>query len=90
MDTLFLGLLVVGTLGVTYVLIVHVALAAGTKYPANVRAPAFGAALGTLACGIVQGLQLFGMMGSGTTYEIALSISLIATVVSMWILAVRL
>jgi hypothetical protein len=90
MDTVFLALLVVGTLALFYLLIVHVALAAGTKYPANVKAPAIAAAVGILACGIVQGLQLFGVMGTGTAYQAALSISLLATVAAMWILAIRL
>lgn len=90
MDTVLLALLVLGTLGLFYVLIVHVALAAGTKYPANVKLPAFAAAVGILACGIVQALQLFGILGSGTGYQIALSLSLLATVAAMWVLAVRL
>jgi hypothetical protein len=90
MDSLFLGLLVIGTLGISYVLIVNVALAAGTKYPANVKFPAFAAAIGILACGIVQGLQLFGILGAGTVYEAALAVSLLATVAAMWLLAVRL
>jgi hypothetical protein len=90
MDSLFLGLLVIGTLGLFYVLIVQVAMPAGEKYPANVRPPAVVAAVGILACGIVEGLELFGMLGTGTTYEIALSVSLIVTLVAMWVLAVRL
>jgi hypothetical protein len=90
MDTLFLFLLVLGTLGLFYLLIVQVALAAGTKYPENVRTPAIVAAVGILACGIVEALQLFGVIGTGTPYQIALSISLVATVVAMWVLAVRL
>lgn len=90
MDSLFLGLLVIGTLGLFYVLIVHVALAAGKKYPENVRLPAIGAAIGILACGIVQGLQLFGILSMGTAYETALAISLLATVAAMWVLAIRL
>ena len=90
MDSLFLGLLVIGTLGLFYVLIVHVALAAGKKYPENVRLPAIFAAIGILACGIVQGLQLFGILGPGTPYQAALAISLLATVAAMWVLAIRL
>ena len=90
MVTAFLILLVIGTLAVFYVLIVHVALAAGTKYPANVKAPAIAAAMGILSCGIVQGLQLFGVMDTGTGYQTLLSISLAATVAAMWILAIRL
>jgi hypothetical protein len=90
MGTAFLVLLVVGTLAVFYVLIVHVALAAGTKYPANVKVPAIAAALGILACGIVQGLQLFGVLDTGNGYQTALAISLAATVAAMWILAIRL
>jgi hypothetical protein len=90
MDTVFLALLVVGTLTVCYVLIVHVALAAGEKYPANVKVPAIAAAVGILACGIVQALQLFGLLGTGTAYQTALSISLVATIIAVWVLAVRL
>ena len=90
MDSLFLGVLVIGTLGLFYVFIVHVALAAGKKYPENVRLPAIVAAIGILACGIVQALQLFGILGAGTAYQAALSISLLATVAAMWVLAVRL
>ncbi len=90
MDTLFLVILVLGTLGLFYLLIVHVALEAGTKYAENVRTPAIGAAVGILACGIVEALQLFGLLGTGTPYQIALSISLVVTVAAMWVLAVRL
>ena len=90
MDSLFMVLLVIGTLGLSYVLIVHVALAAGKKYSENVRVPAIATAVGVLACGIVQGLQLFGILGAGTAYQAALSISLLATVAAMWVLAIRL
>jgi hypothetical protein len=90
MDSLFLFVLVVGTLALFYVLIVKVALAAGTKYPANVKTPAIIAAIGILACGIVEGLNLFGVIGTGTAYQAALAISLLATVAAMWVLAVRL
>jgi hypothetical protein len=90
MDSVFLALLVIGTFGLFYVLIVRVALAAGKKYPENVRLPAFAAAVGILACGIVQGLQLFRIIGTGMGYQTALAISLLATVAAMWILAIRL
>lgn len=90
MGSIFLGLLVIATLGLSYVLIVQVALPAGKKYPENVRLPAILAAIGILACGIVQGLQLTGVLGPGNTYQFALAISLLATVAAMWVLAIRL
>jgi len=90
MDSLFLGLLVVCALGLFYVLIVHFALAAGKKYPENVRSPAIVAAIGILGCAVVQALQLFGIVGSGNAYQAALATSLLVTVAAMWVLAVRL
>jgi hypothetical protein len=89
MDKVIFGLLVLGTLGLFYVFVFRIAASAGEQYPANVRAPAIVAAVGILASGITEGLELFGILG-GTTYLVALSLALVATLAAMGVLAIRL
>ena len=83
MDTLLLAVLVVGTLVVCYFLLIKVAREAGEKYPANVRLPAIGAAVGILSAGTVLALQLFGVLGTGMPFQISLSVALILTLGAM-------
>src|SRR6266511_1248115 len=60
MDNIALAFLVVGTLGLVYVLLFQIAALAGDRYPAAVTLPATVAALAVGLAGIVQFLWDIG------------------------------
>ena len=90
-DNAILALLVIGTLLLFYGIVFKVALQAGKEYPAGVRVPALAAAIAILVCGIVQALQLVGVLAiTSPVYQMPLLFGLAAAIVAIWRIAVHL
>ncbi|HEY4956096.1 MAG TPA: hypothetical protein VII02_14550 [Gemmatimonadaceae bacterium] len=89
MDYLIAGLIMIGTLGLSYIFVFRIAFAGGGQYPPSARTPAIIAAIGTLGSGVIEGMQVAGMLDP-TTYLVALAVALATALGAMGVLASRL
>ncbi len=90
-DNAILVLLVIGTLILFYGIVFKIALQAGKEYPVGVKVPAFAAAVAILVCGIVQALQLVGILAmTSPAYQVPLLLGLVITMIAIWRIAVHL
>jgi len=88
-DYLIAGLIIIGTLGLTYIFVFRIAFAGGDQYPPKARTPAIIAAIGTLGAGVIEGMQVAGMLDP-TVYVTALAVALAIALGGMGLLAARL
>jgi hypothetical protein len=83
------SLIIVGTLGLAYVFIFRIAFAGGGDYPPSARMPAIIAAIGTLASGVIEGMQVAGMLAP-SLYVTALAVALATALGGMGLLVTKL
>jgi hypothetical protein len=90
MNTLIEVVLIVATLGLTYIFAFKIARAAGDEYPAKVRTPGIIGALASLISGGIALLYLLGFFAPTLPFQIVLSIGLVAIVGSLAVIGAQL